>query len=323
LQGFTQSAAQIIDPARTVNPLCNWWFQAASGALIVGLGWIVTDRFVEPRLKALPVDGDPADIPKVEALTPAQSKGVVAGAVTMLLCLVALLLAALPQGSPLRAPDGSLSSHAAPLMKGIVPFIFLAFLAPGVAYGVVAGTVTSHKDVVKAMSKAMGTMSYYLVLAFFCALFTDAFKQSNLGALCALYGAAGLKALAVPGGVTVVGIIAMTATVNLLIGSASAKWALLAPIFVPMLMQLGISPELTQAAFKVGDSTTNIITPLMPYFPLVVVYAQRYVKGTGIGTLVSTMLPYTVVFLTTWVVFLLVYWTLGLPLGLQATYTYP
>jgi len=323
LQGFTQSAAQIIDPARTVNPLCNWWFQAASGVVIVALGWLITDRVVEPRLKNVAIDGDPSEIPKVNELSVRERRGLLAGALSMALCFVVLVVAALPEGSPLRAADGSLSSHAAPMMKAIVPFIFFAFLVPGTVYGVVAGTVTSHRDVVKAMSKSMGTMSYYLVLAFCCALFTDAFKQSNLGALTALYGAAALKAMAVPAGVTVVGVILMTAGVNLLIGSASAKWALLAPIFVPMLMQLGLSPELTQAAFKVGDSTTNIITPLMPYFPLVVVYGQRYVKGTGIGTLVSLMIPYSITFLAVWIVFLLAYWGLGFPLGLQAPYTYP
>jgi aminobenzoyl-glutamate transport protein len=129
--------------------------------------------------------------------------------------------------------------------------------------------------------------------------------------------------MAMPGQVTIIGIILLTATVNLLIGSASAKWALLAPIFVPMLMQLGLSPELTQGAYRVGDSTTNIITPLMPYFPLVVVYGQRYVKGTGIGTLVSLMLPYSIFFLVTWTLFLMAFWVLGIPLGLQAPYTYP
>jgi aminobenzoyl-glutamate transport protein len=173
------------------------------------------------------------------------------------------------------------------------------------------------------MSKAMSTMGYYIVLAFFVSLFIAAFGQSNIGALIALKGAALLQMLDLPGQITIVGIIILTATVNLLIGSASAKWALLAPIFVPMLMSLGMSPELAQAAYRVGDSTTNIITPLMPYFPLVVVFGQRYVKSTGIGTLVSIMLPYSVTFLVGWTIFLLIYWALGIPLGLQAPYTYP
>jgi aminobenzoyl-glutamate transport protein len=169
----------------------------------------------------------------------------------------------------------------------------------------------------------MGTMSYYIVLAFFAALFTDAFGRSNLGALVALKGAAGLEALDMPAQVTIVGIILVTTMVNLLIGSASAKWALLAPIFVPMLMQVGLSPELTQAAYRVGDSSTNIITPLMPYFPLTVVFCQRYVKDAGIGTLAAMMLPYSMTFLVSWTLFLLGYWWLGIPLGLQATYTHP
>jgi aminobenzoyl-glutamate transport protein len=166
-------------------------------------------------------------------------------------------------------------------------------------------------------------MGYYIVLAFFAALFIAAFGQSNIGALLALKGAGLLKAMALPGQITIVGIIIITALVNLLIGSASAKWALLAPIFVPMLMQLGLSPELTQAGYRIGDSTTNIITPLMPYFPLVVVFAQRYVKKAGIGTLVSLMLPFSITFLVIWTIMLIVYWALGIPLGLQAPYHYP
>ena len=168
----------------------------------------------------------------------------------------------------------------------------------------------------------MGTMGYYIVLAFFASLFIAAFTQSNLGALLALKGAVWLQSLGLPPQVTIIGIVLLAGTVNLLIGSASAKWALLAPIFVPMLMQLGISPELTQAAYRIGDSCTNIITPLLPYFPLVVVFCQRYVKTTGIGTLVSLMLPYSLAFLMVWVALLLGSWALGIPLGLQAGYGY-
>ena len=169
----------------------------------------------------------------------------------------------------------------------------------------------------------MRDMGYYIVMAFFCALFIKAFGDSNIGALLALKGAAFLKSLALPGGITLFGIILLVGFVNIFVGSASAKWALLAPIFVPMLMQVGFSPELTQAAYRVGDSSTNIITPLMPYFPLVVVFCQRYVKDTGIGTLVSMMLPYSLVFLFCWTLFLVGYWALGMPLGFGAGYTYP
>ena len=175
---------------------------------------------------------------------------------------------------------------------------------------------------VMAMTKAMEGMAYYVVMAFFCALFIAAFAQSNLGALLAIEGAAVLKALSLPSGVTIVGIIFLTGFVNLFVGSSSAKWALLGPIFVPMLMQLNISPDLTQAAYRVGDSSSNIITPLMPYFPLVVVYCQKYVKNTGIGTLIAMMLPYSIAFLIGWSIFLLAYWGLDIPLGIQSSYTY-
>ena len=323
LSGLTQAAAQIINPERLVNPLCNWFFTGASTLLIVGLGWFLTDRVIEPRLRGTPVDGDEAEMPKMETLGARERRGLYAGLAALVLGIVVLLLTSAPRGSALRAPDGSLTASTAPLMQSIVPLIFLLFLIPGIVYGYVAGTVQSHRDIIKGMSKTMSTMGYYIVLAFFAALFIAAFGQSNLGALVALKGAGLLKALALPGAVTMIGIILLTATVNLLIGSASAKWALLAPIFVPMLMTLGFSPELTQAAYRVGDSTTNIITPLMPYFPLVVVFCQRYVRQTGIGTLVSLMLPYSITFFTMWTAFLLIYWMLGIPLGLQAPYSYP
>jgi aminobenzoyl-glutamate transport protein len=323
LAGLTQAAAQIIAPERTVNPLANLYFTGASCLVVVGIGWYLTDRVIEPRLRGVAVDGDPAEIPTFEELGPRERRGLLWAMLALAAGVAVLVAASLPAASPLRSPEGGLTVSAAPLMQSIVPLIFLLFLLPGVVYGYVAGTVDSHRDVIKGMSKSMSTMGYYIVLAFFASLFIAAFGKSNIGALLALKGAGALQAAALPAQVTIVGIILLTGTVNLLIGSASAKWALLAPVFVPMLMQLGLSPELTQAAYRVGDSTTNIITPLMPYFPLVVVYAQRYVKSTGIGTLVSIMLPYSVTFLVTWTLFLIGYWLLGIPLGLQAPYTYP
>ncbi len=320
LQGFTQSAAHIIDPERSVNPLCNWYFMSASCALIIAAAWVLTDRVIEPRLRHLPVDGVAAE-DDLHTLTGPEKRGFWAGLAAFGLLTGLLVLAALPPSSPLRARDGSLTSHGAPLMDSIVPLIAIFFLVPGIVHGYVAGRFKSHRDVVQGMSKAMGGMGYYLVMAFFAAQFTYVFRESNLGALIAIKGANGLQALALPGAVTIIGIIGLSMLVNLLIGSASAKWALLGPVFVPMLMQLGYSPELTQAAYRIGDSSTNIVTPLLPYFPLIVVYCQRYAKTTGMGTLISTMLPYSLVFAVLWTALLLVWWGLGLPLGLQASYT--
>jgi len=389
LAALSQSAAQIIDPLVEVNPLSNWFFTASSCLIIVAVGWFITDKIIEPRLKNVAVDGDASEMPKLEALGTNEKKGLIAGFATLVVGLAILFTVSSPADSPMRSPIGykltsesfeklkqqgvgeeviaklapsrgtetfgdkafleglkgkigeeaftahkdkivaaseqstpQLTASAAPLMKSIVPLIFLLFILPGIVFGYVSKSVKTHRDVIQGMSKSMSSMGYYIVLAFFAALFIAAFSQSNLGALIALKGANALQSLALPGQVTIIGIIIITAFVNLFIGSASAKWALLAPIFVPMLMELGMSPELSQASYRIGDSSTNIITPLMPYFPLVVVYAKRYVKDTGIGTITSLMIPFSITFLVTWTLFLMIYWALGLPLGLQAEYFY-
>ncbi|MCC6407649.1 MAG: AbgT family transporter [Planctomycetes bacterium] len=323
LQGFTEQAAKLVDPARTVNPLCNWFFMSASCVMVVALGWWITDRLLEPRLGHVAVDGDPAEIPKFHALDPRERRALLWANLSLGACLVGLVAAVLPASSPLRAPDGGLTSLSAPLMQSIVPLIFVVFLVPGVVFGVLSGKVRSHRDVIAGMTKTMGTMSYYLVLAFFAAQFIAAFGSSNLGALLALQGAELLKALALPGAVTILGVILLSGFVDLFIGSSSAKWALMSPILVPMLMQVGLSPELVQASYRIGDSVANIVTPLMQYFPLVVVYCRRWSRGTGVGNLVAWMLPYSVVFLIAWSALLLGFWALGVPLGLQSVYHYP
>ncbi|HMQ08216.1 MAG TPA: AbgT family transporter [Saprospiraceae bacterium] len=328
IMGFTQTAAVILDPDIQLNPLNNIFFTGISSILIIGLGWFLTDKVIEPRLKKIKVDADISDLPVMEEVSHKENKAFRFATITMFAGIIALIIWAIPMSSSLRGPDHlnpevmSLVSFAAPLMQAIVPLIFLLFFLPGVVHGYMSGTFKTSQDLIKSMSKAMGSMSYYIVMAFFCALFIDAFAKSNLGVLIALKGANFLKSLMLPGEVTIVGIVFLTAFINLLVGSASAKWALIAPIFVPILMQLGISPDLTQAAYRVGDSVSNIITPVLPYFPLVVIFCQRYVKDTGIGTLVSMMMPYSIVFLITWTIFLLLYWALGIPLGLQASFDY-
>ncbi len=323
LQGFTQQAAQIIDPAREVNPLSNWLFTSLSCILVVAIGWFLTDKVIEPRLSNTPVDGDELESQAMTELSAKEKRGLRAGLAAMVIGIVILTIAVYPADSPLRSAEGEITAFSAPIMQSIVPLIFLLFIIPGTIYGYVAGTVSNHRDIIAGMSSSMATMAYYLVMIFFCAQFTYAFAQSNLGALLAVEGAELLKALALPGSITLLGIIALTAVVNLLVGSASGKWALLAPVFVPILMQVGLSPELTQAAYRVGDSSTNIITPLMPYFPLVVAYCQRWVKDTGIGTVTALMLPFSIALLVGWSLFLVLFWWLNIPLGLAATYVYP
>lgn len=323
LQGLSQAGAQILDPNVVLNPLNNYFFTTASSVLIIGFGWYVTEKIVEPRLQNTKLDGDLETLPTMHALEQNERRGLRAAGIAFLIGVVIMVATAWPISSPWRDATGNLTASDAPMMRSIVSLIFLMFIVPGYVYGIAAGTVKSTKDMIEGMTKAMHQMAYYLVIMFFIAQFLYAFGQSNLGVLLALQGAAGLKALAMPSHVTIVGIVLLTAFINIFVGSSSGKWGLLAPIFVPMLMQLGISPDLTQAAYRVGDSSTNIITPLMPYFPLVVVYCQRYVKNAGIGTVVAMMLPYSVTFLVIWTIFLLFYTLAGLPLGIQSSYTYP
>lgn len=335
LAGLTTSGAQLVDSTYVVNPLCNWFFTGCSSVLIIAIGWVITDFLIEPRLKNSVVDGDPEQMPKLPELSDRDRRGMALAGLSVLVCTALLAVWSLWPGSALQAkpPEGedwalyqrltSLNKAApAKLMNSIVPLIFIFFLIPGLVHGFVSGTFRTHRDAVKGMSKAMESMSYYLVLVFFAALFIASFTESGFGALLAVKGAAKLKAMNASAGVTIAGVILLSTTVNLLIGSASAKWAMLSPIFVPMLMLLGISPELTQAAYRVGDSCTNIITPMMPYFPLVVVFCQKYVKSTGLGTVTSLMLPYSMTFLVLWTAFLFVYWQLGMPLGIQGGYEY-
>ena len=327
LAGLTQSAAHLLDPTVVVNPLNNFVFTTVSTGLIILVGWLLTDLVIEPRLRGTRVDGDPAQLPTQEPLQAHERRGLLWGGIAGVLAVVLFLLTLLPADTPWAAPPGEdgrreLLVSAAPLMQSIVPIIFVSFLVPGIAYGVAAGTVKNHRDVVAGMSKSMSGMGYYIVMAFFCAQFIYAFGQSNLGALLAIKGANALRDMALPLGVTLAGIVVLSGLVNLLVGSASAKWALIGAIMVPMLMQLGVSPDLTQAAYRVGDSSTNIITPLLPYFPLIVVFCRRYVQDSGIGTLIALMLPYSVALLVSWTGLLLVFWGLEIPLGAGSSYEY-
>jgi aminobenzoyl-glutamate transport protein len=322
VQGITQSAVAILDPARPVNPLCNWYFNAAASLLILAVGWWVTDRIVEPRARRMQVDGGGETL-ELGVLGTAERAGLAWGHGVLCVLAALLALACWSASSPLRSPQGALAAHDAPLMQLIVPFLFVAGLASGLAYGLRSGRYRSQRDVVAGFTQSMQSMGSYLVMAFFAAQFIAVFNKSNLGAWMAMRGADALRTLDLAPQPTVLGIIGISAFVNLFIGSCSAKWALLAPVLVPMGMQLGLSPELTQGAYRIGDSTTNIITPLMPYFPLVVLYCQRHCKSCGIGSLAALMLPYSLCFLVTWSALLLLFWQLGFPLGPTAPYAYP
>lgn len=309
LAGLTTEAARIIDPAYTVNPAANYYFMAVSTFLITALGTIVTDRVVEPRLGSYAGESE-----VIEHLTPTEKHGLKAAAVSALLLGVLIVLAVVPADAPLRNPEtGSLLDS--PFLSGIVAVIFIMFFVPGVAYGVATRSIRNDTDMVNAMGRTMSTLGVYIVLVFFAAQFVAFFSWTNLGVIFAVQGARFLEHIGLTGLPLIFAFIFAAAFLNLFIGSASAKWAIMAPVFVPMLMLLGYSPELTQAAYRIGDSTTNIVTPMMSYFALIIAFAQKYKRDAGIGTIIATMLPYSLAFLAGWSVLLIVWVSLGIPVG--------
>ena len=324
IQGFTQMAAQIIDPTYEVNVLCNYFYAFGSTFIVIGACWWVTERIVDPWCrKACPVDKD-IDVPAQDlSVTPKENRAFYIASGVLTLLLIGLVLALLPEDSILRDPNGNIASFKAPVMQSIVAIIFLLAAATGVVYGIISGQFRSSKDFTKSMEEITKTLIQLIVFYFFAAQFMYVFGASNIGALIAISGAEFLKSLALPPQVTIFGIILFVGMLNLIITSASAKWAILAPIFVPMLMAVGIAPELTQAAFRVSDSAVNVCTPMFAFYPLIIVYCQKYYKNTGVGTLSSLMLPYTITLLISLTIMLYVFWWLNIPLGFQADYVYP
>ncbi|MGI8671847.1 MAG: AbgT family transporter [Luteitalea sp.] len=323
LAGFTESGARLLAPSYQVTPLNNFWLALATAVVAVPSTWWMVDRVVEPRVIGLSVDGDPAHMPSAPALMTCERRGLGAAAGVALAVSATVMWAAWPADSPFRAPDGSLTGAGSPLMRGMTPLLLLMALLPSLAYGRVAGTLRTHRDAIEGMTTTMASMGYYLVMVFFAALFTKAFADSNIGALIAVTGADVLRSLGLPAAVTIVGVILLTLSLDVVVPSASAKWALLAPILVPMLMGVGISPHLTQAAFRIGDGPMNLMSPLFPYFPLVLAFCRRYVTTCGLGTIMALVLPLGLMYLVLQTALLLMWWALGLPLGVGASYVYP
>lgn len=326
LSGITQEAARIIDPTYTVGAEANWYFMALSTFLISGLGYFVTEKIVEPSLGEYnPKDADDLSVleNQIERLTAIEKKGLVWSGLSMLIFCLLLAWTIVPADGILRNAETGLVSGS-PFLHGIVVFIFVFFAIPGYIYGKITGSMKNNQDVVDAMSHAMSSLSIYIVLVFFAAQFTAFFNWSNLGSIMAVSGATFLTDIGLTGPFLLVGFILICAVVNLMLGSASAQWAITAPIFVPMLMLTGYAPEMIQAAYRIGDSTTNIITPMMSYFGLIMAVAIRYKKDTGVGTLMAMMLPYSMAFLVGWV-FLFWIWVfvLGLPVGPGSETFYP
>ena len=345
LFGITEAAVMPLDPTWVMNITGNWFFIAAMTFIYMPVIWFVTDVIVERRLGpwtggAVAGSDKPGDDPNAP-LTDGQKKGLrQAGYVVLVIAFIWLamavdLVALIPftdismYGGDVPLYDetpGLLAAQAlVPFFQSLVAGFMILFIFTGVAYGKAAGTITNHRDIVEMMAAAMRDMGYYLVLAFLAAYFVEMFNISNLGLISAVNGADAIRESGLPLPVVLCLIVLFAGLLNLFVGSASAKWALMAPVLVPMLMLLNVSPEMATAAYRVGDSATNIITPLMVYFPLVLVFAQRWVPGFGLGSLTASMIPYSIWLLITGIALTFIWVTLGLPLGpgAEVGYTLP
>ena len=343
LFGITQSAydASSIDAGWTVNFAGNWYFIAALLFIYLPVIWFVTDKVIEPRLGKWSPDAD-SDMQTYgdenKPLTDGEKKGLGrAGLAILGVVILWVLMTALPN-APLWYDDGELLANclatgkgettctaelaraewynsAEPLFRSLVAAFLIVFLAAGWAYGSAAGTIKNHRDLIEMMASGMKDMAYYLVLAFAAAHFVAMFGWSNLGLITAVHGADAIQNSGLPLPAVLGLIVLFSGVLNLFVGSASAKWALLAPVLVPMLMLVGISPDGATAAYRVGDGATNIITPLMVYFPLILVFAQRWTKNFGLGSLTAMMIPYSIWMLITGVALMMIWLFLGIDLG--------
>lgn len=326
LSGITESAAHMIDPDYVVGPEVNWYFMFVSTFVVAIMGAMVTEKIVEPRLGTYDTSEASVDLSDqtMDEPTPLERKGIRwAGIAFVSVCLV-IAITVVPENGILRHPETG-SVAGSPFLKGIVAFIFISFAIPGFVYGRVTGSMKNDRDVINAMSKSMGSLGLYITLVFFAAQFVAFFKWTNLGTVLAIKGAALIQAAGLDGPGIFVLFILMCCVVNLSLGSASAQWAVTAPIFVPMLMLVGYAPEVIQAAYRIGDSVTNVIAPMMSYFGLILAMAARYKKDVGMGTLIAMMLPYTMVFVVGWTILFYIWvFLLGMPVGPgAATYYQP
>lgn len=328
LAGITTEAARIIDPsyapgaANEIPATANYLFMLVSTFMITAIGTFVTTRIVEPKLGAFDPSRAADDLEDPEdglkTLSPEEKRGLKLAGVTVLVMLGGLALLALPENGWFRDPavNALLIDDLRPMLRSVVSLIFVFFIVPSIVFGRVTGSVRNDRDVIDGMGRAMSSLGPYMVLVFFAAQFVSFFNWTNLGTITAVVGADLLTRFDLTGPVVFIPFILMCCFVNLMLGSASAQWAVTAPIFVPMLMTVGYSPEVIQAAYRIGDSTTNIITPMMSYFGLILAVAMRYDRKLGIGTLIATMIPYSITYLIGWVTLFYVWvFALGLPVG--------
>lgn len=318
LTGITIEALHNAGMDIPLDPTCNWFFMIASTFLLTIVGTFVTEKIVEKNLGEYTGTYKPDNMP----LSDTEVKGLKQAGIAVLLLAIVLAigmfgLPGIPSLAILSEIDAKTgkSSLSNFMHGGLLPVILILFLVPGIVYGKKTGKINNSYDLIKGMTAAMSSMGGYLVLSFFAAQFVNYFGKTNLGTIISVNGAHFLQRIGFTGLPLILAFVVISAFLNLFIGSASAKWAIMAPIFVPMMVNLGLSPALTQVAYRIGDSSTNIITPLMSYFAMIVVFMKKYDDDSGLGTLISTMLPYSIAFLLSWIALMITWYVFGLPLG--------
>jgi len=310
LAGLSEEAARIIDPVYEVNPTANYYFMFVSAFLIAVVGTFVTEKIVAPRLGEYHGNEKPEEIKKLDK---DEKKGLKWAGIVSLVLTGLVLWGTIPENGLLRIAGESVLRS--PVIKGVIALLFIFAATAGIAYGIGSGKFKSDDDVVKGMGGAVKTLAAYIVLVFFAAQFVAYFKWSHLGEIMAINGAIFLKSINIGTIPLLLLFIILAGTINMAMGSASAKWAIMAPVFIPLFMELGYSPELSQVVYRIGDSVTNLISPMMSFFALIIAFFQKYDEKASIGTVVSTMLPYTFVFFIAWTILLVIWVYLGLPLG--------
>jgi len=315
LAGLSTEAARILDPAYEVNPTANYFFMVASTFVIAFTGTFITERIIEPRLGSYKGEAKSGD-QSFDKLSKREKKGLLMALFTLIGIVIITLIGVVPENGFFRGNDGALLSS--PLIRGVVAMLFVTAGGMGLAYGITTGSFKNDGDVVDGMAASMKTLATYVVLVFFAAQFVAYFKWSNLGIILAVKGAGLLMSANIGLIPLMILFILLAATINMLMGSASAKWAILAPIFIPMFMIMGYSPELSQVVYRIGDSVTNVISPMMSFFALIIAFIQKYDPKAGIGTIIATMVPYSIAFLLVWIILLVVWLLLGIPLGPDA-----
>lgn len=312
MSGLTQANASLIDPDAHIPISANYYFMATSCVFIALTACAINKYWVAPYLSSVEFITSKDSVSEIPGML--ESRALRITGMTLLVILALIAAGTVPEAGILRNPTthGILDSA---FVKGSVVVISVIAALCGLAYGIVSGRFKNSHDIIGAMEKSIKTMSSYIVLMFFAAQFVAFFNWTEIGAVTAIHGANWLAGLALPGLILLLIFMLLTSLLNLFVGSASAKWALLAPIFVPMFMLLGIAPEATTAAYRVADSVTNVISPLMPYFGVVLVFVQKYSPKSGLGTLAAIMLPYSIGFGILWTLLFIAWYQLSIPFG--------